>query len=156
MSLIAALLLAGAPPVDLLPPQAERALLCSVPYSPDVIPLDDPARVLFEGEDESPEDVGVRIAIERANSCDAPERDEFACDDDPQGDPEGCLDAILVDRREWEAIEFRLCGPNGSVSRDDQGPVCDRREGESAPWSCGDYRAERLVPPADCAEERRP
>jgi hypothetical protein len=135
MSLIAALLLAGAPPVDLLPPQVERALLCSAPYSPEVVPLDDPARVLFEGEDESPADVGVRIAIERANSC---------------------PDVIEVDREEWEAIEFRLCGPNGSVSRDDQGPVCDRREGESAPWSCGDYRAEGLRPSDDCVEERRP
>jgi hypothetical protein len=129
MTLIAALLLVAAPPVDLLPPEAFREVLCSVPYSPEVIPLDDPARVLFEGEGESPADVGVRIAIERANSCDDPqERGEFACDDDPQGDPEGCLDAILVDRKEWEAIEFRLCGENGSVSRDDQGPVCDRWE----------------------------
>lgn len=48
---------------------------------------------------------------------------QFVCDDQPArcfGDE----DSIPVPRAEYEAITARLCGPNGSVSRDDQGPVC--------------------------------
>jgi hypothetical protein len=37
-------------------------------------------------------------------------------------------DDIHMSRAEYEAIELRLCGPDGSVSRDEQGPVC------SDPW----------------------
>ena len=33
-------------------------------------------------------------------------------------------DVIPVSREEWLRIEERLCGENGSVSRDDDGPVC--------------------------------
>lgn len=117
---------------------SEREIVCSRPGD-EIVASDDPALVLYS-EQPTLQDKKITLADRRMSMCDKSEapafaagqailyealtRGEFVCDDHP----ERCEDALIVSRDEYEAITSRLCGPNGSVSRDENGPVCDRGE----------------------------
>lgn len=71
--------------------------------------------------------------ILRDIATDDQEQPWFCEDYEAEGEApaKGCVrerDMIPVSRGEWESIERRLCGQNGSVSRDEDGPVCDEDE----------------------------
>lgn len=143
-----------------------REIMCAGPEGA-LVADDDPGLALFEGGRESRK---VALAIERTNSCDDEDRrafkakqarlyelltdGEFVCDDHPDRCDD---DAFPVSRAEYEAITLRICGPNGSVSRDETGPVCDRPEDEPGqPWFCEDYRADGAPPWPGCTYEEKP
>lgn len=85
-----------------------RELLCRGPVA--VIADDDPGLELYAdvATSESLKEAKIELAFARGETCDDSERG-----------------AILVSWAEYEAMTVRICGLNGSVSRDEYGPVCD-------------------------------
>lgn len=143
-----------------------REIMCAGPEGA-LIADDNPGLALFEGGRESRK---TALAIEQAVACGEGEAAAFAagqaalnealtrggCDDQRRAFacPPEDQDIILVPRPEWEAIELRVCGPNGSVSRDESGPVCDtsdsrcealRRLVDESPYVAELIRAAYLV-----------